>query len=708
MKNNKSGKILNVLLGVIAIFIIIFVIAWIVNRGNKNNNAEMFNDNLNSMQETAKEYFANDLPEEVGDSIVMTLKEMYELGLIDKLTYGNTTCDKDDSYISITKINETEYKVKSNLVCGDKEDNITEKVEGEYKVKDEDGNVIIDTEKDTKEDTTVIESKKDNKKDESNKTITSNDCKNGEISAACEVTTNTDYCIVNVEYQHVKRTVSCPYGYTMANGSCIKTDTVSVNATPRYSENYTAHEPAKENTGSSYKVYTDPIVTPGTTSYYCNEGTLSGNKCIIYTSKATTSGCPTGYTASGNYCYKYADKVTTSTLTCPSGYTKSGSGSSMTCYKTTTATSTSSKSCPSGYTQSGSGSSMKCYKTTAATTSTSCPTGYSKSGSRCVKTSTANKTYTAWGNPTSTYQTFTKESTYTNELEKKVLVGTGTKAGKTIYTYSIYKRSYTYTCATGTLSGTTCYSYVDLNSVTTCPSGYVKSGSTCYLYTDPVTSSSTSCPSGYTKSGSTCYLYTNPVTTTTTSCPSGYTKSGSTCYLYANPVTTTTSSCPSSEYTEGSNNCYIKISKTTESYCPSGYTDNGSNCKKTINAQSTTTQDTYSCPSGYTKSGSGKGTTCYQTRQNDSTYYCERANATLVGKVCYYTVEGGIEGYDCPAGYNQNGSTCTKVNTESVAPVWSNSELLFSKYKYLDGYQRTGTVKYITTCYAKTSEIIYK
>ena len=631
------------------------------------------------MQETAKNYFANDLPEEVGDSVQMTLKEMYELDLIDKLTYEGVACDKDDSYILITKINDTEYKVKSNLVCGDSEDNITEKVDGVIKVEDEDGNVIIDTDKD---DETVIESSKDKK---GNKTIKSEDC-NGTIDNACEVTTNSDYCVVNIEYQHVRRNVSCPSGYSMADGSCVRSNTETINATPVYSENYTAHENAKEKTGSSYRVYTDPIKIEGTSTYYCTEGTLSGNKCIIYTSKATSTGCPSGYTASGNYCYKYANQSSTTTYSCPSGYTKSGSGSSTTCYKTTSASTSSSYTCPSGYTKSGSGSSTTCYKSTPVTsnTTTSCPTGYSKSGSQCVKTSTANKTYSAWGNPTSTYQTFTKESTYTNELSKKVLVGTGTKAGKTIYTYSTYTRTSYYTCATGTLSGTTCYSYANPTSSTTtsCPSGYSKSGSTCYAYANPTQSTSTSCPSGYSKNGSSCYLYVNPTTTTTTSCPSGYTKDGST--------------------------CYTRVSKTTSSYCPSGYTDNGSNCKKTVSAHISTSKDEYVCPSNYITTGTGKNTKCYQTRQSDSTYYCERDNATLVGKVCYFTVEGKLEGYSCPTGYSQNGTTCIKNTTDTQSPIWTNTDYIFSKHNYVDGYQRTGTVKYITTCYTKAEEIHYK
>ena len=113
-RNNKNGKILNVLLGIIALFIIIFIIAWVVNKGaNSSNYDAEFKTNLEAMHETAKEYFADELPREIGDTTLISLDEMYDLELSDKLSYGKTDCDETLSYISITKINSSEYKVKS-------------------------------------------------------------------------------------------------------------------------------------------------------------------------------------------------------------------------------------------------------------------------------------------------------------------------------------------------------------------------------------------------------------------------------------------------------------------------------------------------------------------------------------------------------------------------------------------------------------------
>ena len=55
MKNNKSGKILNVLLGIIAFFAIVVIVFWLISKNNNTtNNVSEFKDNLTKMQETAK------------------------------------------------------------------------------------------------------------------------------------------------------------------------------------------------------------------------------------------------------------------------------------------------------------------------------------------------------------------------------------------------------------------------------------------------------------------------------------------------------------------------------------------------------------------------------------------------------------------------------------------------------------------------------
>jgi len=636
MKNNKNGKILNVLLGVIALFVIIFIISWIVSRGNKTNYNDVFQTNLQTMQEEAKKHFANELPKEIGDTTLISLDEMYDLDLVDELKYGDTSCDESLSYISITKVNATEYKVKSNLVCGSKADSVTEKIKSNTVIDDEDGNIIIDEDKDDVD----LEVKPENNSG------TSTDGKQEDTTVNCfgpvctfnqiETTCQTTY-----EYEYVKRNVSCPKGYNYISGTCIKEIISSAEPTPNYTNEKVVIEDALVNKGSSYNRYTDPIITGGETTYYCKEGKLIDGKCYIYTNKLTntTTSCPSGYTKDGNACYKYADLIKEGSSSCPSGYTPKNNA----CYKYTdlVTSSSTSYSCPNGYTKTGSGSNTK-----------------------CLKVVNAVKKYTEWGNPSKTYSTSTKENTYTDTYEKKVLIGENTIGVTKVYTYAIYKRSSYYYCSQGTLSGTKCN-----------------------IYSNPTTSTSTStsCPSGYSKSGNTCYIKKDMIYSENSYCPSGYTQQGS------------------------SNICYIKkdLTVSTSKYCPSGYQDNGTNCYKTSNVSSSTTEKIYSCPNGYNSKGTGANIECFKTYYNDDTYYCENAKATLKGTKCYTKIDKEYIGSVCPNGYKKSGNTCTKTTTETTNPIWSNSEYIYSSNTSLEGYQKTGVAKFVTTC-TRIEDKIYK
>ena len=83
MKNNKNGKILNILLSTIALVAIIFIIFWLISKNNNvinsNNN---FNEHLQKMQETAKEYFKDKLPENIGDTTIIYLKKLNMVKLL--------------------------------------------------------------------------------------------------------------------------------------------------------------------------------------------------------------------------------------------------------------------------------------------------------------------------------------------------------------------------------------------------------------------------------------------------------------------------------------------------------------------------------------------------------------------------------------------------------------------------------------------------
>lgn len=86
---------------------------------------EIFANNVARMKDAAIGYFTNErMPQNVGDSVKLTLQEMYDLHLVLKIKdkEGNP-CDTEKSYVEMTKY-ETEYQLKVNLSCGEQEDYI--------------------------------------------------------------------------------------------------------------------------------------------------------------------------------------------------------------------------------------------------------------------------------------------------------------------------------------------------------------------------------------------------------------------------------------------------------------------------------------------------------------------------------------------------------------------------------------------------------
>lgn len=628
-KENRNSKLINILLGVIAVFIIVFIVIWLVNRGSSNTNTvtnnQEFETNLNLMQDTAKEFFASQLPSEIGDNLQVTLQELYDIKAIDELKYGKDSCDPDESYIAVTKTAANEYQVKSNLVCGQKKDDIKEKIKSQTIVEDKDGNTIIDSDKD---DVNLDINKTDDYSDlepvDENTHSTDGKGPNTTINCTgpvCTFELIPTNCTMTYEYEFVKRTVTCPDGYTIGGATCVHTTEETAEPTPTYNEGGTKVVDAKVNEGEEHRVYVDPAIRNEDGEYYCSKGTLRGSYCYTYTDKETNYNgyCPDGYNKVGNYCYKYVDKNTYKTSKCPDGYTDNGTN----CYK----------------------------RQAATTTASSCPAGTTPSNGKCLKKVTAVKSYSAWGNPVKTYQSKTKEATYTYTLEKKVLLGSN-KIGKTsVYTYAIYKRTERYTCAQGTLTN-----------------------GACYVYTNP-TSTTPKCPTGYTPDGAYCYKYANKETTSTSSCPSGYNDLGSTCYIRKN------------------------LSYSGVSTCPYGYTDNGYNCYKRTRANYYGGRTYYTCPAGYTQTGTGANTRCYRLEKTDDEYYCENAEATLKGKLCYIKVDPEFIGNKCPDGFNLGADNiCHKTSTQTTTPIWSDVDYMYSYNDYVPGYQKTGRGKFIQHC----------
>lgn len=244
-------------------------------------------------------------------------------------------------------------------------------------------------------------------------------------------------------------------------------------------------------------------------------------------------------------------------------------------------------------------------------------------------------------------------------------------------------------------------------------------------YTDNVTSCS--CPSGYTKSGKTCYKSKNIAATPTTvsACPSGYAKKNAKCVASdtrINATATTNYYCPSG-YTLSGSTCYktssgsIAATSNTTYTCPSGYTKSGTNCtKSSTSTAKLTTITKYTCGSGYTKTGTGSNTKCYKYTTNEGKKYFEiypsgiSSSCTYLGRKAkdncttncnklYYTfyctetekIYGTVKKSTttaCPSGYSKSGSTCTKTNTSTINAT-SNTT-----YSCPSGYTKSGS-----TCY---------
>ena len=589
---------------------------------------QLFNQNVMMIKSAAKDYYTlSRLPQNDGDVVKMTLKEMLEekilLPFVD--SKGNT-CDTEASYVTVTK-KDKEYLMKINLKCSDYEDYLLVHM-GCYDYCS----------------TTLCESKTPlNPSKGGNDTPTPTvyeyeyqlviDGKWGEFGEWSEWTKNiiskTEYNEVETKIEkEIERYIkivdgseiesieasseikyTCPDGYILNGNVCIKSSDVSetINATGN-------------------KTYTCPD-----DSY-----TLNGDKCTktigssdsVAATEVVTYTCPAGYAKNGNMCYRYYNSneqiaATTSTVYyCPdSTYYLNGSQ----CYKAVTISATENKTymCPTGYTKNGS----QCTKTSTSTINATenkiytCPTGYTRNGSQCTKTSTstinatANSSYTDWKY---VKQIPSNYALVSNDSTKYVLVGTKVNSSctspctnKYTYTYNVYTRqTTTYTCPAGyTRNGNQCTktstSTINATQSTsyTCPAGYTRNGSSCSRMFNMSATSSVSayCPDGYSLSNAyTCIKVAqdtetiNATQNTTYTCPMGYTRNGNACYTSISSVYTTaaiekvTYTCPDSSYTLSGNKC-IKTKTTTDTKTPSeekiyscsdGYTQDGNRCIK--------------------------------------------------------------------------------------------------------------------------------
>ena len=402
--NDKKGfSILDLLVKIIFAALFIFVLIWLFNKKMPNMKSvysNQFRENINYMQNAGEAYFTDDkMPVNPGESVRLTLEEMENMNLVlpfvDK---DGNACDKKKSYVSVTKLENTEgYELKTYLVCGkesnyvvktlgchhycgdecDKSCTISKITEYEFKklVKGTGNKYSCEKGYTLKGSTCYKYILKDSKSAIVKTTVTKTDTKDATMVStgaklepvSVVVKTDTKDATPTTKTDTINATASTKTDTVNATAST-KTDTV--NATP-----HTDTINATKKTGqTSYSCTKTRTVTKCSTSYRQEAYSCNCTSTIGATGKTVTV-CSTCYrSVPVESCYDATESYTGTCYkdetyyTCPSGYTLSGTKCNKTTY-----------SCPSGYSLSG----KKCNK---STTTYSCPSGYTLSGTKCNKT----------------------------------------------------------------------------------------------------------------------------------------------------------------------------------------------------------------------------------------------------------------------------------------------------------------------------------
>ena len=479
--NKKSGfSILDLLVKIIFAALFIFILVWLFQKKIPNINmtpfySNVFRENIKYMQDAGEAYFTDEkMPTEVGDTIKLSLQEMEEKNLIipfvDK---DGNTCDKKESYVSVTKLDEG-YELKTNLVCP-KESNYIVKTLGCHTY-----------------------------------------CKDKECSKKCSIQKLTEY-----QYKKLVKTTktvySCNSGYKLDGKYCIKSVVKDTKDAIKTGGTTTITKPATPVTGDSkleeLKVVTTDKKTQLTTSVNTNKKPLTVVKTVTpavtrvdkvpydcsttetvkvpyactKTRTVTKQQCSTTYqtryyscncsskfvggrlqtscnTCSESVPVQSCKDVTTSEPYTDTCYREETKTNPKTCYKDKTVIVTPEKttySCPSGTDEKeGSGANLKCYKLEKTY---SCPSGTTiKEGSganlKCYKV----------------------EKVYSCPSGTDVKEG----SGASLKCYRIISGTVTYKCETGyTLKGKTCYKTVPGQDTYKCEnSNYKVEGTKCILY----------------------------------------------------------------------------------------------------------------------------------------------------------------------------------------------------------------------------------
>ena len=123
-ERREHFSIRDVILQILLVVLFVFIMIWLfptknyLKDNNQVDNNELYVNYITSMTEAAKDYFTvSRMPNKVGDSVKLTLKDMLEQKLILEIG-GNASCDLEKSYIEVTKM-DVDYQLRVELSCAE-------------------------------------------------------------------------------------------------------------------------------------------------------------------------------------------------------------------------------------------------------------------------------------------------------------------------------------------------------------------------------------------------------------------------------------------------------------------------------------------------------------------------------------------------------------------------------------------------------------
>lgn len=124
------GKVIGILILIVVVIAIIFIVY--PKKPSYEGATNTYINNINLMKEAGFEYFkGNNLPDKIGESNKITLEEMVNSNLLlDFKDESGNVCNKEESYIKVTKSLENEYNMKVFLSCKKNSDYIVTTIMG--------------------------------------------------------------------------------------------------------------------------------------------------------------------------------------------------------------------------------------------------------------------------------------------------------------------------------------------------------------------------------------------------------------------------------------------------------------------------------------------------------------------------------------------------------------------------------------------------